>query len=169
MHERSILRSPPALFFTVLATLLGFELAHRVLDLHPLVSSTLLTLVYLPLLLWAIVLTTASILADPDSLGHAVLWAMGFAILAILFFGVLYSELGIVATSDLSGPVIHSFTTSLYFSATTFTTVGFGDFVPTPESRLFATVEALTGYIVLGTITAVIFFLVSRANRPGGG
>jgi voltage-gated potassium channel Kch len=124
--KRSVLRSPPALFFT------------------------------------------------PDRLGHAVLWVVGFAILTILFFAVLYTELGVVATFEPSRPVVRSFTAALYFSASTFTTVGFGDFVPTPESRLFATVEALTGYIVLGTITGVIFFLLSRSAprsasvAPGG-
>jgi voltage-gated potassium channel Kch len=87
---------------------------------------------------------------------------VGFAILAVLFFAVLYTELGVVATVEPGRPVIRSFSTALYFSASTFTTVGFGDFVPTPESRLFAAVEALTGYIVLGTITGVIFFLLSR-------
>jgi hypothetical protein len=92
---------------------------------------------------------------------------MGFAVLTIVFFAVLYSELGIVATADPSAPVVRSFTTCLYCSAVTFTTVGFGDFVPSPESRLFASVESLTGYVVLGTITAVVFLLLSRrAGSP---
>jgi voltage-gated potassium channel Kch len=151
----------------ILASLLAFELAHRVLELHPLLSSTLLTLVYLPLLVWAVALTASAVIADPDNFGHVVVWAMGFAVLTIVFFAVLYSELGIVATADPSAPVVRSFTTCLYFSAVTFTTVGFGDFVPTPESRLFASVESLTGYVVLGTITAVVFLLLSRrAGSP---
>jgi voltage-gated potassium channel Kch len=159
--------APSALFFTILASLLAFELAHRVLELHPLLSSTLLTLVYLPLLVWAVALTTSAVIADPDNFGHVVVWTIGFALLTIVFFAVLYSELGIIATADPSGAVVRSFTTCLYFSAVTFTTVGFGDFVPSRESRLFASVESLTGYVVLGTITAVVFFLLSRraANR----
>ncbi|MGE0159236.1 MAG: potassium channel family protein [Gemmatimonadales bacterium] len=165
-----ISRSPSALFLTILASLAGFELAHRVLELHPLLSSSLLTVVYLPLLIWAVVLSTSAVITDPDNLGHIVLWALGFAVLTIGFFAILYAELGIVAATDPAGPAVRSFTTCLYFSATTFTTVGFGDYVPTPESRLFASVEALTGYVVLGTITAVVFFLLSRragtATRP---
>jgi hypothetical protein len=58
---------------------------------------------------------------------------VGFAVLTIVFFAVLYSELGIVAATDPPGTVVHSFTTCLYFSAVTFTTVGFGDFVPPPN------------------------------------
>jgi len=160
-------RAPSALFFAILASLLAFELAHRVLELHPLLSSTLLTLVYLPLLVWAVALTASAVIADPDNFGHVVVWAMGFAVLTIVFFAILYSELGIVATADPSGTVVRSFTTCLYFSAVTFTTVGFGDFVPTPESRLFASMESLTGYVVLGTITAVVFFLLSRRAEKG--
>ena len=35
----------------------------------------------------------------------------------------------------------------MYFSAVTITTVGYGDFRPTPDSRIFAVAEAATGLI----------------------
>jgi hypothetical protein len=95
---------PSALFFTILASLLGFELAHRVLELHPLLSSTPLTLVYLPLLVRAVALTTSAVIADPDNFGHVVVWTMGFAVLTIVLYAVLYSELGIVATAEPQPP-----------------------------------------------------------------
>jgi hypothetical protein len=172
-RRRGLLRSPTVLFVVVSASLAGFEGMHRGLGLHPLVSSALLMVVYAPLLGWGILLTVSAILADPDNLAHSILWAFSFALLTIVFFAVLYSELGIVpAGSD--GPVIRDLVICLYFSAATFTTLGYGDFAPTPDSRLLAAVEALTGYLILGTITAVVFFLLSRwagrihRNERGG-
>lgn len=55
------------------------------------------------------------------------------------------------------GAVIHDFMIGLYFSVSTFTTLGYGDFVPTPETRVVASVEALSGYVLLGLIVASAF------------
>ncbi len=52
-----------------------------------------------------------------------------------------------------------AFGDSLYLSAVTFTTVGFGDFVPTGWVRIFASLEALCG-IVLAPM-----FIVSLSRR----
>lgn len=156
-----LLRSPAGLFLLVLASLTAFEGLHRGLDVHPVLSSTLLSLVYVPLLVWAVAMAAAAVLAEPDNVALALAWAFGFAALTILFFGIVYAELGIVAP-DRPGAVIRTFSTCLYFSAATFTTVGYGDFAPAPDSRLLASIEALTGYVIMGTITAIVFFLLSR-------
>jgi hypothetical protein len=47
---------------------------------------------------------------------------------------------------------------SLYFSAVTFTTLGFGDFSPTGFGRVLATVEAALGV----TLFAVLVFVLGR-------
>jgi len=54
----------------------------------------------------------------------------------------------------------------LYFSITTITTVGFGDFVPgSAGARFFAGYEALTGYFLLGlSIPIVINVSASKAD-----
>lgn len=155
------------LFAVLSASLLGFLLMHRGLELHPMLSSSLLTVVYLPLLIWALLRAAASILKDPDEFVQGLVLAFGFTALTILFFGVIYTELGIVWVGG-SGVLVQNFTTCLYFSATTFTTVGYGDFAPTPESRLLASIEALTGYLMLGTMTGVLFVVLSRwSDRLG--
>jgi len=156
-----LLRSPAALFVTVSASLALFEGMHRGLGLHPILSSAVLMAVYVPVLIWAIVLTVSAILADPDNLTHTFVWAVAFAMLTIAFFAVVFSELGILASGQADS-VIRDFVTCLYFSAATFTTLGYGDFAPTPPARLVAATEALTGYVVLGMLTAVVFFLLSR-------
>lgn len=48
--------------------------------------------------------------------------------------------------------------TALYFSTSTFTTVGFGDIVLTPDWRLMAAAESMNGFLLIGWSTA---FLVS--------
>lgn len=49
----------------------------------------------------------------------------------------------------------------MYFSAITYTTVGFGDFVPTGPVRFLAGTEALTGFLLI-TWSASFTFLEMR-------
>ena len=51
---------------------------------------------------------------------------------------------------------------ALYFSAVTYTTVGYGDLVLPHEWRLVGGVEALTGILMCGWSTAFFFAVVSR-------
>jgi hypothetical protein len=54
--------------------------------------------------------------------------------------------------------------TALYFSCTTFTTVGYGDVLLSPERRLIAGIEGANGFILIGWSTA---FLVSVTGKIG--
>ena len=51
---------------------------------------------------------------------------------------------------------------AIYFSAVTYTTVGYGDLVLTKAWRIFAPVEALTGILMCGLSTGLFFALVTR-------
>lgn len=63
-----------------------------------------------------------------------------------------------------------SFLTCLYFSATTLTNAGLGDFLPRPETCLVVAMEMLFGFVALGMVTSGAFFLlVQRRLRPGDG
>jgi hypothetical protein len=64
------------------------------------------------------------------------------------------------------------FNTALYFSTTTYATIGYGDVVPPPERRLFAVMEGLSGVLMLGWSSAMVFAVVSRIfdlQRPPRG
>ena len=52
--------------------------------------------------------------------------------------------------------------TAVYFSITTYTTVGFGDVVLGPGWRVLAGIEGLTGLILVGWSTAFVFAIVNR-------
>lgn len=54
------------------------------------------------------------------------------------------------------------FDTAIYFSTVTYATIGYGDVVPPPEWRLVAATEGLTGVLMLGWSSAMIYSLVSR-------
>jgi hypothetical protein len=51
---------------------------------------------------------------------------------------------------------------AIYFSAVTYTTVGYGDLVLPPPWRLDAGIEALTGILMCGWSTGFFFATVSR-------
>jgi hypothetical protein len=58
------------------------------------------------------------------------------------------------------------FNTALYFSTTTYATIGYGDVVPPPEWRLVAVMEGLTGVLMLGWSSALVFAIVMRLTAP---
>lgn len=54
------------------------------------------------------------------------------------------------------------FETALYFSTTAFTTVGFGDTMPTHSWRLLGAIEGANGFMLFGWSTAFTFEVLSR-------
>lgn len=52
--------------------------------------------------------------------------------------------------------------TAFYFSMVTFTTLGYGDVVPTGNWRTLASFQAANGGIIFGWTTALIFVFIQR-------
>jgi ion channel len=71
-------------------------------------------------------------------------------------------EIGVWATFYVWKEAMPDMQTSLYFSAVTYTTTGYGDLVLPKEWRLLAGVEALTGILMCGWSTAFFLTLGSR-------
>ncbi|HEX8271491.1 MAG TPA: potassium channel family protein [Longimicrobiaceae bacterium] len=163
-----LVQSPPRVAALAAASLVFFELLHRVARAPELLSSTLLAASSLPLLFMAVVSLVARLLADPDHFAQAVRHLTGLLLVVIVFFAVLYTELGI-SPANTPEVEVRGFWISLYFSVTTFTSLGYGDYVPTHESRPVAAVEALTGYVLLGLTVAALFFLLSHHSRKRRG
>lgn len=57
-------------------------------------------------------------------------------------FALYFWNAGIV---DKDGRIVRTVRDAFYFSVTTFTTLGYGDFSPTPSTRLATSMEALAG------------------------
>jgi hypothetical protein len=85
-------------------------------------------------------------------------WIVLLHLLEISVWGVFY--VGEAAMADLPS--------SLYFSAVTYTTTGYGDLVLPPPWRLVGGVEALTGILMCGWSTGFFVTLVSRLYEPQG-
>src|SRR5262245_21524339 len=91
------------------------------------------------------------------------IWIVLLHCVEILLWAVVYLWNG--AMPDLAS--------SIYFSAVTYTTTGYGDLVLPNEWRLDAGMEALTGILMCGWSTGFFFAIVSRlcgapaaAGRP---
>jgi len=52
---------------------------------------------------------------------------------------------------------------ALYFSAVTFSTLGFGDFTPKPYAQVFAAIQAIIGNLHLGFIVGATFAAIQKS------
>jgi len=78
------------------------------------------------------------------------------------------AEISLWALLYLFTDAMRDLPSSLYFSAVTYTTTGYGDLVLPQEWRLVGGVEALTGILMCGWSTAFFFAVVGKlhAHEP---
>lgn len=70
----------------------------------------------------------------------------------ITVYAIAYMGLGLFQTWE----------EALYFSTSTFTTVGFGDMVLDPQWRLLSGVQSLNGFLLIGWSTAFLIDVTAR-------
>lgn len=101
---------------------------------------------------------------------QALLLAVVFAFIILLHVG----ETAIWAAFYYLRSLFQDYETSLYFSLSSYTTIGYGDVLLPQRWRLLGTVEGVSGVLLCGLSTAFIFAIVnvmfqSRvAQRPAG-
>jgi len=86
------------------------------------------------------------------SVGRVVLIMYLIAIIEVLIWAAAY----------LAFDVIEGFEKAVYFSAVTFTTLGYGDVVLDGSRRLLSSLEAINGIIMFGWSTAIVIAAVQR-------
>lgn len=69
------------------------------------------------------------------------------------------------AHGQLDGAYQPGFTNNFYYSAITYTALGFGDITPTGALRLFTAIEALTGLVLIAWTASVIFLTIQQYWR----
>ena len=87
------------------------------------------------------------------------------ALLLAVIFGVFFAHtVEIWAYAGLYRALgeFSTFEEALYFSASTFTTVGFGDIVLDPTWRILAAIESANGFILIGWSTAFLISVTAR-------
>jgi Ion channel len=90
--------------------------------------------------------------------GYRPLRVLASATAVVLLYGVLYWAMD-GAQFAIQPQKAASFLDCVYFSGITFTTLGYGDLMPSPDARLLAMTEATLGIFTMG------FLVVVFANR----
>ena len=71
-------------------------------------------------------------------------------------------EMAVWAAAYAAGNVLPDFETALYYSLKSYTTVGYGDVLPSVSWRLLGPIEAAVGILMLGWSTSIIVAAVQR-------
>ena len=82
-----------------------------------------------------------------------------------LFAGALLILLYLPGAGHLTGEVVPHVFDVVYFSAMTFTTVGYGDLAPTGAIRFLCGTEALTGFVLIAWSASFTYLEMERYWR----
>lgn len=95
---------------------------------------------------------------------EARIWRQGAALVAVVFglFAVHTIEIWTYAALYRFLGEFDTFETALYFSASTFTTVGFGDIFLDERWRLLSAIESANGFLLIGWSTAFLISVTAR-------
>ncbi len=88
--------------------------------------------------------------------------------LTITILGILLAHTAEIWVWAIFYQVVHAlpdFESSLYFSTSTFTTVGFGDIVLDADWRLISSFQSAIGFILFGWSTAFIFEVMTQLYK----
>lgn len=99
---------------------------------------------------------------------HAMFWILIRVVYGLLVLHLL--QILVWATCYHWNGCFPDFATSFYYSATCYSTVGFGDVTPKDGWRIVGAIEAVTGILMFGWSTGVLFsaanYLLSRFKPP---
>jgi hypothetical protein len=93
---------------------------------------------------------------------RSTVFAMAMTVIGVFF--LLTVEVWIWALVYFALDVVGDFDTALYFSLSSFSTLGFGDVVPTRDWRILAALEGVNGFLLIGWSTA---HLIAASIRVG--
>lgn len=97
---------------------------------------------------------------------YAIFSVIVLHVIEIWIFGlVLWGLLRWPATGSLVGPQVVELLDCVYFSAITFSTVGFGDIAPVGAIRFLAGTEALTGFVLITWSASFTYLEMERFWR----
>jgi len=88
--------------------------------------------------------------------------AMVAHVVEIWLFGIAYYLIHHNGWGELRGNYDGSLLDSLYFSFTTYTTLGFGDIEPLGDVRFLVGIESLTGLVLITWTASFLFYEMQR-------
>jgi len=81
----------------------------------------------------------------------------------VLLYAVMYYVLGhYYGIGGLRGALDHRFVDYLYFSASTYSSLGFGDIYPIGELRLMAGIETIAGLMLIGWSASFTYLTMQK-------
>ena len=89
-----------------------------------------------------------------------------FVVLALM--GIHTIEIWLYALAYLAVGALNEFEAALYFSTTSFTSLGYGDVVLDRRWRLLGSIEAANGLLLFGWSTAFLISVIERMRVLGG-
>lgn len=90
---------------------------------------------------------------------------MTFTVLGVFLAHIIQIWLWACLFLYLTPEELPDWETALYFSASSFTTVGFGDVYLDKDWRLLSSFESANGFILFGWSTAFIFEVISKLYK----
>jgi hypothetical protein len=97
---------------------------------------------------------------ESDYKATAIFWLLVRMVYGLMILHLL--EIAVWAVFYKSVGCFAEFETSFYYSATSYSTVGFGDVLPPVEWRILGAAEAVTGVLMFGWSTGVLFSVVNH-------
>ncbi|MCX7960636.1 MAG: potassium channel family protein [Burkholderiales bacterium] len=96
---------------------------------------------------------------------YAIGWLLGLHVVEIWIFGVaLWALAHWPEAGSVGGGIPHLFD-AVYFSAVTFTTVGYGDLTPVGPIRFVSGTEALAGFVLIAWSASFTYLEMERFWR----
>jgi len=103
-----------------------------------------------------------SIAWGEETYGNMLLQCIVNIMYSIFIYSIFYIKSGLVVNGEM---VTVDLSTAIYFSGTTWTTVGYGDISAPEEIRLLTTIEAINGYLAMAILMALIVLWLDDALR----
>jgi hypothetical protein len=97
-----------------------------------------------------------------ETYGNMLLQCIVNVIFSIFIYSIFYVKSGLIIGGNLTAIDL---STAIYFSGTTWTTVGYGD-ISAPEGiRLLTTFEAINGYLAMAILMALVVLWLDDALK----
>ena len=92
---------------------------------------------------------------------------LAHALEILLYAAAFYVMVDAMHLGRIGDAAQFSFNVALYFSAETYTSLGYGDVAPTGPLRLLAGIEALNGLLLIGWSASYTYLAMERFWREG--